>query len=92
MRSSTRLAAAAVMTLTVAGALAGCSTKGSSASSSKDFSFWSFTGINAKADVTVIFYERLKVLDNQAFEPDALDSKQVAAIVERVKKGLARKR
>jgi cellobiose transport system substrate-binding protein len=51
VRSSTRVAAAAVMTLTVAGALAGCSTKGSSASSSKDFSFWSFTGINAKADV-----------------------------------------
>jgi cellobiose transport system substrate-binding protein len=52
VRSSTRLAAAAAaMTLTVAAALAGCSTTGSNASSSKDFSFWSFTGINAKADV-----------------------------------------
>ncbi|WP_460535473.1 ABC transporter substrate-binding protein [Humibacter ginsengiterrae] len=52
MRSRTRLAAAAVVTTAIVASLVGCSSGGSgSSSASKDFTFWSFTGINAKADV-----------------------------------------
>lgn len=54
MRSTSRLVAAATVTLAVAAALVGCSSNGAGSASgtaSKDFTFWSFTGINAKADV-----------------------------------------
>jgi cellobiose transport system substrate-binding protein len=54
VRSKSRLAMALAVTLAVTGALVGCSSNGSngsSGSSSKDFTFWSFTGINAKSDV-----------------------------------------
>ena len=52
VRSRTRLAATAVVTTAIVASLVGCSSGGSgSSSASKDFTFWSFTGINAKADV-----------------------------------------
>ena len=41
--------------------------------------------ISPKADVTILFYERMKILENYAFAPDELTAKDVAAIVKRVR-------
>lgn len=41
--------------------------------------------INPKADVTVLFYERMKVIDSWAFAPEGLQEKDVEAIVKRVR-------
>lgn len=52
MRRKSRLAAAAAVTLAVAVALVGCSSNNSSGSAANsEITLWSFTGINAKADV-----------------------------------------
>jgi cellobiose transport system substrate-binding protein len=55
VKSKSRLATAFIVTLAMGAALAGCSSNGSGSSSddssSQNFSFWSFTGIDAKADV-----------------------------------------
>lgn len=40
--------------------------------------------VNAKAEVTVIFYHKLKVIDNWAFEPGKLSEESVAALMKKV--------
>lgn len=44
--------------------------------------------LNPKADVTVVFYERLKVVDNWAFGPDALQAKDVDAVEKKLRETL----
>ena len=44
--------------------------------------------LDAKADITVLFYERLKIIENYAFRPDALEAKDVEMIVKRVRETL----
>ena len=41
--------------------------------------------INPKAELTILFYERLKILENYVFAPDKLDGKDVDRIVKRVR-------
>jgi len=48
--------------------------------------------INAKADVTVLYYERMKVLDSWAFGPDQMRMEDVDAIVKKVRDTLPRKK
>jgi hypothetical protein len=48
--------------------------------------------INAKADVTVVYYERMKVVDNWAFGPDQMRAEDVDAIVKKVRDTVPRKK
>ncbi len=48
--------------------------------------------INPKADVTVLFYERMKITDNWAFAPEQMQMKDVEAIVKRVREALPLKK
>lgn len=41
--------------------------------------------LNPKADVTILFYERLRIMENYAFGADALQDKDVKMIVKHVK-------
>ena len=41
--------------------------------------------LNPKADVTILFYERMKIKENWAFGPGGLQEEQVKTIVERVR-------
>jgi hypothetical protein len=44
--------------------------------------------LSAKAEVTILFYERLKIIDNWAFGPEQLQGKDVDAIVTKVRETL----
>jgi hypothetical protein len=48
--------------------------------------------INPKAGATVVFYERMKVVENYAFAPGAFEAKDVEMIVKRVADGLSVKK
>jgi hypothetical protein len=48
--------------------------------------------INPKADVTVLFYERMKISDNWAFGAGQLEMKDVEAIMKRVREALPLKK
>jgi hypothetical protein len=48
--------------------------------------------LNPKAEMTFLFYERMKVLDNYAFAPGTLDDKQVKTMVDRVREALPLKK
>jgi hypothetical protein len=48
--------------------------------------------LNPKAEVTVLFYERMKISDNWAFGPGELDAKSVEAIVKKVRETLPLKK
>lgn len=48
--------------------------------------------LNPKAAVTILFYERLKITDNWAFAPAALQDKDVKAIMKRVSEALPSKK
>ena len=41
--------------------------------------------INPKAELTILFYERLKIMEKYVFAPDQLDGKDVDRIVKRVR-------
>jgi hypothetical protein len=44
--------------------------------------------LNSKAEMTVLFYERMKIIENYAFAPGKLKSKHVDLIVKRVREAL----
>jgi hypothetical protein len=44
--------------------------------------------LNPKAEITVLFYERMKIIENYAYAPGKLDSKHVDLIVKRVRDAL----
>lgn len=44
--------------------------------------------LNPKAELTILFYERMKITDNWAYAPGALDGKDVEQIVKRVREAL----
>jgi hypothetical protein len=44
--------------------------------------------LNPKAEITLLFYERMKVIQNYAFAPGALEAKDVDSIVARIRKEL----
>lgn len=44
--------------------------------------------LNPKADVTILFYDRMRVLDTWAFGPDAMKQEDVKAILDKVRKSL----
>lgn len=48
--------------------------------------------INPKADVTVVYYERMKVVDSWAFGPDQMRMEDVDAIVKKVRETVPRKK
>jgi hypothetical protein len=48
--------------------------------------------LNPKAEVTVLFYDRLKVKQNYAFAPGALDAKHVDAMVKQIRDALPLKK
>ncbi len=48
--------------------------------------------INPKADVTIIFYERMKISDKWAFAPEQLQGKEVDALVKKVRETLPLKK
>jgi hypothetical protein len=48
--------------------------------------------LNPQAEMTVLFYERMKILENCAFAPGALDGKHVKTMVDRVREALPLKK
>jgi len=44
--------------------------------------------LNPKAEITVLLYERMKIIENYAYAPGKLESKQVDAIMKRVRDAL----
>jgi hypothetical protein len=48
--------------------------------------------INPKAELTVIFYERMKVIETYSYSPGAFDAKDVKTIVDRVREELLQKK
>jgi hypothetical protein len=44
--------------------------------------------LNPKAELTVLFYERMKIIENYAYAPGQLESKHVDLIVKRVREAL----
>jgi len=45
--------------------------------------------LNPKAAITVLFYERRKIIDNYAYAPGTLDSKDVEMMVKKVRESLS---
>jgi hypothetical protein len=48
--------------------------------------------LNPKAEITVLFYERLKVIENYAYAPGAMESQDVDKMVERIREALPLKK
>ncbi|MSQ95194.1 MAG: hypothetical protein EXR98_11650 [Gemmataceae bacterium] len=48
--------------------------------------------ISPKAELTILFYERLKIMENWAYAPGALEGKDVEMIVKKVRDGLPLKK
>ncbi len=48
--------------------------------------------INPKAEQTVIYYERMKVLENWTYAPEQLDAKHIEAMVKRIRDTLPTKK
>lgn len=48
--------------------------------------------LNPKAEMTVLFYERMKIIENFAYGPGTLDAKTVEAMVTRIREGLPLKK